>query len=84
MFQLFGVSTILLSIVLFLWPLSHGARPGHPIIYLAEMKQCPGKNNLPVMGVNFTVARINRTRRVLSGDIVFKEPFPKGFKGNRQ
>lgn len=52
----------------------------HRTVYLSDMKQCPGKDDLPIY-CNITVERGNRTQNYLSGDILVKERFPTGFKG---
>lgn len=82
MVKLFRYFIIAVSgIILLLWPGSFAARSGSETVYLAEMKQCPGRVDLPIMGLNFTLDRINRTQNYLNGDIVMKESFPTGFKG---
>lgn len=55
--------------------------PAHQTVYMAEMKQCPGKDNLPTVAYNFTLDRGNRTQYYLNGDILMREAFPNGFKG---
>ena len=72
---------IIAVVFLFLWPLSMAARSTQQTVYLAEMKNCPGKENLAIMSYNFTLERGNRTQNYVNGDIVLGEAFPNGFKG---
>lgn len=72
---------IVITIVVYFLPISFAARANPETVYISEMKQCPGRTDLPIMGYNFTLDRANRTQHYLSGDIVMKEAFPKGFKG---
>lgn len=75
-----ALSRLLIPIILVLWPLSFAAHSGRQTIYLAEMAQCPGKEDLPISGYNFSLQRGNRSQNFINGDVVMTESFPKGFK----
>lgn len=50
-------------------------------LVLAEMKQCPGKENLIILGSNFTIKKVNNGRHIINGEIILTEPLTNGFKG---
>ncbi|GAB0086606.1 uncharacterized protein DMENIID0001_141330 [Sergentomyia squamirostris] len=43
------------------------------------MGQCQGKEDLPIYLPDFKVEQTNRSQYFMSGDIIVKEPFPRGF-----
>lgn len=48
-------------------------------LIMTNLGQCKGKEGLPVYLPDFRVEQTNRNSYYLSGDIVIREPFPKGF-----
>ncbi|XP_055687507.1 uncharacterized protein LOC129792462 [Lutzomyia longipalpis] len=43
------------------------------------MGQCKGKEDLPVYLPDFKIEQANRNQYFMSGDIVVREPYPRGF-----
>ncbi|GAB0091726.1 uncharacterized protein DMENIID0001_065910 [Sergentomyia squamirostris] len=55
------------------------ADAGDRRLILTYMGQCQGKENIPVYLPDFKIEQANRNQYFMSGDIVVRESFPRGF-----